>query len=47
MGGEGGELFADQIGLFGVNPTDQGVVGGVPVGVLDRELGFPDATEAV
>jgi hypothetical protein len=41
-----GELFAEQACLFGVDPPHHLVLGGEPVGVLDRELRLPDATHA-
>ncbi len=35
-----------RVGLAG-DPPHQVIVGGMPVGVLDGELGFPDPTQAV
>jgi hypothetical protein len=34
---EGGDLVADELGLLGVDPPDQVVLAGEPVGVLDRQ----------
>ena len=42
-----GELAGDEHRLLGVDPPDQVVVAGEPVGVLDRQLGLAHATQAV
>jgi hypothetical protein len=42
-----GQLVGDQHGLFGVDPPDHVVVGGEPMGVLERQLGLAHPAQPV